>query len=85
MTTIEHAEWVAFSEACARHGLDPGAFELSAVENAGSRPGPLSRTVSVKRRTVTRCYAGGPGSDWTAEFADDLADGIWSEAHPSQH
>ncbi len=70
-----------FRTAILRVGLDSSDFDLLEREDPmiGSGIQPVTGTVTIKRKSNGRekkCRAG-HGSRWPAEFADDLAGGVF--------
>lgn len=74
-TLIPDDEREDFEHAVAEHRLDPLSFEITVTEVVPVRPGPIQRTVKVRRGNRTACYDGSSGKDWLREALNDVACG----------
>jgi hypothetical protein len=77
MSTIQYAQFSQderddFESACARLGVEPGSFDVTAQEDSSPLPGGqyrIDRTVTVSRDDVSVEY---PGATWAAAFEQNF-------------
>jgi hypothetical protein len=70
-------ELKAFREVCVARGRNPDDFTLDVLDGSLPANAGTARVVTVKRDSIIRCYQGGFGSSWLAQFVEDMRAGRW--------